>query len=211
MYQYTAVSPTKSPCDGAKGQGEGIAFFNHFPKTFRGTYEKAEAAPTGATIFRRLSSCNCEWLCRPSVVISECGDSCSTNIETVQQSTVIVDSGVLQQYLPHITTFTGQLLPFIRDSTTAPTLTNATMACTDIIKSNSLDTFCENAFELVGALFNISVNYPVVRELFRTPDRHCQLTTMKDGTDKHFKPSKNLKHLRQLLHYLKRSAESMKR
>ena len=102
---YKAQPFVKNFHEHSRGGGNGATFFNHFPKTFLRQYGRSESVTSQETIFKRIHSRNCEWLCRPTATLSELADTCQSNLETIQLS-LMVNSEVVQELIPAYTKLT---------------------------------------------------------------------------------------------------------
>jgi hypothetical protein len=75
---------SKRVASGSKTKGEGVGYFDHFPKNYLRPYGATTTGLEDSTIFRRLIPSCCEFLKWPKVAFSEFAETVSETINALE-------------------------------------------------------------------------------------------------------------------------------
>ena len=178
-----------------RSPAKGVHYFQHFPKNFLRPYGEAGDAPNPDVMFRRLAAFNCEWLARPNIALSELADTLKTNMNVLENSSIMDPQAVRQArfdvdpLLQNLAVFDGKSNQREERATKEDLHRVVERFLTE---KAELEQFFNDAIKVGGALYTMGIHFKVADTLLNNPEQFAQLSRNADGADNVFKKQANL-------------------
>lgn len=191
-------SPFRSRATPSKS---GVKFLKQFPKNFLRPYGPVEEAPDEDRVFRRIQNDSCEWLARPKVALSEFAETISSNMKILKNSTSsILDKAGIREFEAAFSNV-NQHLPRLNTRVDQETRKEDIKAFLKFACDDDVDSIIDEAFQVGGALFLMSIQAILARTLVRNSERYATAFNPAESNAniEKFKCDKSLVALKQLL------------